>query len=385
MARTKNLRNNISSFLRYTGISQPLYKLRSLRQMERLNKEYGTLLDTGEMNNWIKVEFFLTLECNLSCPMCHQGLYRNRVYNKATKKEMSQDEVKKCIDNLYNSGIHRIWLMGGEIFARSDIFQILNYFKYKGILIDLSTNGILFDKQLIDHLDNYHNINWIEFSLDGLESTHNRIRQSKDAFAKTLEAIKLINLKRNFSTTVTFVLQKDNIDELKPTVDLCRNFGVREFNVTMRMFYTLQDLESSARILGINPERLSVGMGSSRQEEYPYSKFKEALDLIPKLNKGSMRVSLFPAIANQFPEDFWRGNVLSMSKRPFCGATKLIVVDCTGDVLLCGFIKKSFGNLLNQPLAEIINSTDFKAFRKQLIKNHLLPICQRCCGLINLS
>lgn len=56
-------------------------------------------------------------------------------------------------------------------------------------------------------------------------------------------------------------------------------------------------------------------------------------------------------------------------------------INAQGEVIFCPFIKKPFGNLLEQSFEEIWNNEEFKQFRKKLVKNNLAPVCSRCCRL----
>jgi len=56
-------------------------------------------------------------------------------------------------------------------------------------------------------------------------------------------------------------------------------------------------------------------------------------------------------------------------------------IDPQGNVIFCPYLRRSFGNLVEQPAAEIWNSSTMRQFRVWLLENNLLPICQRCCKL----
>lgn len=338
--------------------------------------KYRRILDSGRMNKWPIAQIFPTMACNLSCAMCHQKEYRSLVNN-----DMSFDELIKCADNIAASGIKKVWLIGGEIFMRKDIFAFLAYLEKRKFDVEVATNGMLLDANKINSLVSCGNIKKIEFSLDGLKNTHDKIRGVSGAFDKVVNSIKLTAAKKKFTVVVTFVLQEDNLADVRPVIQLCRSLGADVFNITMKMDYSREDISESARILGIPQEKISVARQISAHNKITCGQLQELLLLVREEGRGRMRIVLYPEIAKKAPKEFLEGNIRHAGLKLFCNSLDLAVVDHNGDVLPCSFIKKSFGNVLKSPLKDILSCADFNNMRKHLLRGNLLPVCKYCCAL----
>lgn len=333
------------------------------------SKSSAYLLDDGTASMPESVGFELTTKCNLNCVMCYQK--EERLLG---KQDLSFGQIKKVLDNM--PFLKRASLIGSEIFMRPDIFEIFKEFQRRGIKLYLTTNGTLINKNNIEKLRKFKNtIRGIGFSLDGLKETHNKIRGG-DIFDKVIESINLV--KKDFNVSVNSVMLENNLNELYDLVKFLSNTGVVNFGLTMEMFATPEAANASKKIL--NDENLLFTMAIAEDSKYKFSldKLNEVINKIRTI-KG-INVIIHPDIFDFFPEEIYNGN-LRNKVNLFCKNIFVGRIDAQGNVIFCPFIKKSFGNLLNEPMEAIWNSDKFKSFRKELLKNNLLPVCERCCKL----
>jgi len=311
-----------------------------------------------------------TTRCNLNCQMCYQKEER-----RMGKKDLSFEEIKKIINNL--NGVKRVSLIGAEIFARSDIFQIIEEFIKKGIKLYLTTNGTLINKDNIKKLIKLRKgIRGIGFSLDGLEKTHNKIRGVDFAFKRTIEAINLV--KKDFNVSINSVIMKDNIDELYDLIKYLRDLGIVNFGLAVEMFATPKEIVLSKKLLGFQGLPLALEVQENDKYEFSLEKIKKTIDKIKSI-KG-INVIIHPKAFEYFPKEFYNGTLRSKINLR-CENMFLGRINAQGEIIFCPFIKKSFGNLLEQSFEEIWNNKELKSFRRKLIKNNLLPLCKRCCRL----
>jgi radical SAM protein with 4Fe4S-binding SPASM domain len=173
-------------------------------------------------------------------------------------------------------------------------------------------------------------------------------------------------------------MMESNLDELYDLIRYLSNMGVVNFGLTMEMFATAEEIIASKKIL--DEEDLPLATSVSKQPEYKFSlnKLKETINKIRTI-KG-INVVIHPDIFDFFPEEIYNGNLRGKTKL-ICKNMFVGRVNAQGDVIFCPFIKKSFGNLLNESMGEIWNKEEFKSFRNRLVKNNLLPVCKRCCKL----
>jgi radical SAM protein with 4Fe4S-binding SPASM domain len=152
----------------------------------------------------IYVVFDITSRCNLSCIHC---------YSSEQQGELTTTDVYHVLDMLYKAGAGMIDFGGGEPLLRKDIFDILSYSKQLGLYTSISTNGTLLDTSCVNHLKAL-NIDHVCISLDGAKpETHDRIRNKKGTYKKTINGIKNC-VKAGINTQMSTVFMKNNINEL---------------------------------------------------------------------------------------------------------------------------------------------------------------------------
>ena len=150
-----------------------------------LDKRFTTV-DNVPFPNTIDIE--LTAICNLRCEMCwwwgEKGIAKELANDKGSiiHNMLSTEEVHSIIDKVapYKPSVY---LSGAEVFTRTDIIEILEYLSKKDLKTSLTTNGTLIKDKHIEKISNMRNLR-INFSIDGLEDTHNSIR-GKGNFQKT--------------------------------------------------------------------------------------------------------------------------------------------------------------------------------------------------------
>lgn len=139
---------------------------------------------------------YLTNRCNQRCRHC----FYSRDINKNIQ-ELSLNDLGKIAKNYYRyTDTNKLLarnicqdFTGGEPFLRNDLLDVISLFKKEGVRhFQINTNGMLTDR-IIDLSKNLlsQGVSFrIVISLDGLEKTHDKIRNIPGAFKKSLETIK---------------------------------------------------------------------------------------------------------------------------------------------------------------------------------------------------
>lgn len=86
----------------------------------------------------------LTYNCSEKCIHCYNpGASRSdqELGMRQINKELTLDEYKNIIDQLYEQGLVRVTLSGGDPFSKKDIWELIEYLFYKDIVFDIYTNG----------------------------------------------------------------------------------------------------------------------------------------------------------------------------------------------------------------------------------------------------
>lgn len=326
------------------------------------------------------IQFEVTMRCNLDCVMCHQKKRRSK------KKEISFDSIRKIIDNFSVSRVKRVKLIGGEVFLRKDILEIISYLQRKNIGVTITTNGTLLNDKLLEQLDAFGNIKGMVFSIDGMEEVHNKIRRTSDGFSLAVG-----NLSRASSflavTKVTCVLQKDNIGCVEEFMHACKNWGVDIVSFMLEGLFSQEDQSKTERIMrDLGDIKFLVAPSQECGYEFRIDELLWARQRIDTLaTRIGILAHLAPSPASLNPTKFYSGDILNNSDNLTCLYLNRLIITESGNVLACPFIGLSFGNLLNQTVGSIWNSPGLREYRRLFVSQGPFPICRRCCALTHVK
>ncbi len=121
-------------------------------------------------------------------------------------------------------------LTGGEPLLRKDLEICGREIRKRGVRWGLVTNGYLYDRQ--KHIDLLNaGLGSLTISLDGLEGSHNWLRNKKDSFIKADEAIALAASSPRLNFDVVTCVNKRNIEELPLIFDYLIRKGVKAWRL----------------------------------------------------------------------------------------------------------------------------------------------------------
>ena len=174
-------------------------------------------------------------------------------------EELSTEKIHHIIDEAKNYGIKEILFTGGEPFLRKDVFDLCRYTHSKGLRSIITTNGVLIDNDIAEDIVN-SKINHIHFSLDGLEETNDFFR-GKGTFKKTIDAISILNRKRNdncFSTGIACTVMDKNVRELYDMVILADELNVDVINFQPLVKDNANFLDKNLPLYWVGKDMISV-------------------------------------------------------------------------------------------------------------------------------
>jgi radical SAM protein with 4Fe4S-binding SPASM domain len=303
------------------------------------------------------VDFQITNRCYMNCSHCYAS-------STPDGKHASLDDVKRVIDNSVDCGVCQIALGGGEPLLHPDIYEILDYCHEKGIVPNLSTNGMHLTKKNLLMLKHYCGA--VAVSLEntgekchqwrrvGCEHIHNVIRKFK-SYA--------------IPTVIQITLGEANFGDLDHLVDFCLDYP-HLYGVIFLAYKPVGRGEHfSGTLFSLDSTKVSTGL-------------KKAFHRLSKKVRVGYDCCLAPAIAGNGDTGFVHKEYLEgcSAVRSSVGVSpELDVIPCTflGDYVL--------GNLKQDSLAEIWNNTQAKSFRdllkKNITKNNTCSTCQlrNCC------
>lgn len=345
-----------SQFIRYS-------RLESRRTLRRVAKDFVLELP-GD------IVFEPTYRCNLKCAMCYQE--RDAAF---AADELSLDQVKYVFTN-HIKGVRKVNLIGGEVFLRKDLFEIIGFFAARKTPVHITTNGTLINEENYGKLSMLTNIQAIGVSLDGPEDLHNKMRNSSQAFDRAVRGIRLA--RKRFFVFLVAVLSDENVERLTEIVETAYSLGLDNLILEFERKYTREDLKEAQEVLGYPESDFRLRTSASKKTAYSFSLLLENIRAAEKRARSlGMKIFYLPDnFLAEMQTHYIKGNRLK--GRYFCRSMFKGRVDSRGNVFHCYAIRKSFGNVLDKPLSEIWNSPEYLDFRKRLMGNNLLSLCETC-------
>jgi len=252
----------------------------------------------------------LTFRCQFDCKYCGIALYPDNL------DELSFRSWLKVIDQLSELGVFRIEFTGGEPTIRNDLENLIGYAHEKGFITVLSTNGWGLDEKRLIQMKK-SGLNCLCVSLDGVGKKMHEEASNKDG--SFLQAVKVINLcrKNHIKCIVSTILTRDIINSGNLTVLLkfCEKFKLAGVRLT---------------------SPLPVGRWKSKSNEI-------ISDIEKKMAEHIINNHKIPLIGRGI-------------KNGVCAATSnsAIFISPSGEIQPCGYIPYSFGNVLRNDIAHVI-------------------------------
>lgn len=144
-------------------------------------------METWSARNHSLAVWELTLACNLRCSHCGSAAGKPR------PNELSTKEALETVQRLKERNIKEITLIGGEATIRQDWMTISRAIVEAGIQLTFQTGGYHIDQEVANQMASV-GTRAVGVSIDGLASTHNKLRGREDSFENALTALK--NLKQ---------------------------------------------------------------------------------------------------------------------------------------------------------------------------------------------
>lgn len=158
----------------------------------------------------------ITTLCNWRCCHCYLGEQNQRGLEKST--------ILDILEQLRDMGTYEITFTGGEVFAREDIFEILEMARALGFCVNVFSNISLLDKNKIERLAGL-SINRISCTIFSMsEDIHDKIVRMPGALEKVLVNLKEIK-SHGIPVEVKTCITSLNTYEYKNVLCFCRENG----------------------------------------------------------------------------------------------------------------------------------------------------------------
>ncbi|MCU0631379.1 MAG: radical SAM protein [Methanolinea sp.] len=315
----------------------------------------------------------ITNRCNLCCEHC----YSRSDLHSPPEGELTTADALGLIDDLAVMGVPLILFTGGEPLIRTDIWELAEHAKEKGIKTALSTNGTLITAEIAREIRKC-GIEYAGISLDGARAeTHDLFRNSPGAFERTVAAFERCR-EAGVRSGVRVTLTRQNCGELDALIDLSLALGASRF--------CLYWLVPCGR--GIDSyHRLQVG--KREVTEALNLLYRKAQETDPStmefltVDAPQDCIYLLQSMERDGSPDLADAQALLSSMNGGCSAGDRVAnIDPWGNVYPCQFARSPeflIGNIRDRPFSSIWGEDTnpvLRQFREK--KVHILGKCRDC-------
>jgi radical SAM protein with 4Fe4S-binding SPASM domain len=313
-----------------------------------LKLAYSPMSEPTERFVPLVMSWNVTRECNMKCSHCYINATEKKLNN-----ELTTQEAKKLMDQIYQVSSPLLILSGGEPLLRSDIFELIRYGTKKGLKMGLGSNGSLIDEAVAKKLKEA-GIATVSISLDSnIAAQHDEFRGVTGAWEKAVQACKALR-KNNVLVQVNTTLTQQNYNQIDDIMSLAENIGVENFHL-----FFLVPTGRGTKLTDISPEKY---------EEIITKTFAKT---------ANHKLNVRPSCAPQFMR-IAKGMGLDMRQwiRGCIAGLYYCRIYPNGDVTPCPYLPIKLGNIREKSFKEIwFNSKVFKDLREP---NSLKGKCGAC-------
>jgi len=167
----------------------------------------------------------LTLACDHACTHCGSRA------GAARPRETSTEQALKTVAELAEMGTREVVLIGGEAYLHDGFLEIASALTQHGIRASLTTGGRGVDLPLAQAMGRA-GMKRVSVSIDGLESTHDRMRASRGSFASATRCLAHCR-EAGIPISANTNLNRLNKDDLEPLYDHLREQKVTAWQVQL--------------------------------------------------------------------------------------------------------------------------------------------------------
>ncbi len=264
---------------------------------------------------WSKIE--ISTRCHLDCVHCYIPYDDRRRPIPSEKRHLDNDEICRVIDELAAAGAMLLTVTGGEIFIRQGIFDVLEHANRRGFILELFTTGMPLNAEKVARLAAL-NVGNVQISLYSHEAgTHDAVTQSPGSWERSVSAARQL-IASGVNVEFACTLMQSNVADTK---------GMKELGEKIRA---------------------TVSFGYPITSRTDGNRDTHALRTSgPELERAIRDLPEFFAKPAPKPAD-----------QPICpAAVNMCAISASGDVLPCSQFHLPLGNVREQSLKEIWESS----------------------------
>lgn len=308
----------------------------------------------------IVVMLELTYNCSERCVHCYNpGAVRNDMETSGRNKfkELQIMDYKRIIDELYDEGLVKVCLSGGDPFSNSRIWEIVDYLYKKEIAFEIYTNGLrLYGQE--QRLADYYPCN-VGISIYGAHpQIHDAVTNVEGSFLKSCS---VLNTLANLAVPLEIkcCLMKINVKDYLGVADIAKRYAA-VFQLECAIFDSVDGDTCVSNYLRLSKEQMEIVLRDKNNPLY---------------------------VGSELPD--YGARIMDLSENG-CGAgSQNFCITPTGNVVLCCNFHAKLGNLNKQHLSDILNDNAMLKYWENLTlrqyeecwKHDYCKYCKFCPGL----
>lgn len=303
--------------------------------------------------------FELTYRCSEMCIHCYNpGATRNssEVSHRGDCKELSLDDYKRIIDDMYSHGLVKVCLSGGDPFSKEIVWELLDYLYLKGIAVDVFTNGQKLTKCVKRLADYYPRLVGVSI-YSGVAKDHDAITRIPGSWEKSMQIVRELH-ELAVPMCLKCCIMQPNLHSYYMVADIANEFGaVPQFEINIS---ESNEGDICAKQLRLTEEQLQVVLRDNNLALY---------------------------VGKEAPNYGGQKRDRDMCS---CGAGGTgFCMSPNGDLRACAAFTQTYGNLREQSVEDILTcSTALKEWRNAVVDDYVecgrydyCDYCNLCAGL----
>ena len=205
----------------------------------------------------------LTYRCSEKCIHCYNpGATRNEFErsHRGEHQEMTLDDYKRVIDELYQHGLIKVCLTGGDPFVRPIIWEIIDYLKTKDIAFDIYTNAQMLIGMTEVLASKYPRLVGVSI-YSGIPEEHDYITRIKGSWDKSIKIVEELS-ELAVPINLKCCIMKPNVNSYYMVGDLAKQYGaVVQYEVSVTD--SIDGDKCVSRYLRMSPEEYEIVLRDS--------------------------------------------------------------------------------------------------------------------------
>ena len=168
----------------------------------------------------LEVHFSVSNACSLKCRHCYMDS------GQKDAGELSAEKFRKAVDLLAGMGVFHMALGGGEALERPDFFELASYVRARGIVPNLTTNGLLMTREVAAKCRIFGQVN---VSIDGMDTLQGAGRDP-DALGQAVRGVDLL-LEAGVKVGLNCVVARQSFDRLPKLFSFAAERGLTDLEL----------------------------------------------------------------------------------------------------------------------------------------------------------